>query len=56
MITSKRRSELRSQANEIDTTLTIGKEGVTDAIAAELDRQLEARELVKGKVLENSLP
>ena len=55
MITSKRRSELRSQANEIDTTLTIGKEGVTDAIAAELDRQLEARELVKGKVLENSL-
>ena len=55
MITSKRRAELRSQANEIDTTLTVGKEGITDALVSELDRQLEARELIKGKVLDNSL-
>ena len=55
MISSKRRAELRSQANEIETTLTVGKEGITDALAAELDRQLEARELIKGKVLDNSL-
>ena len=51
MITSKQRAELRSKANELDTTLMVGKEGITDALLAELDRQLEARELVKGKVL-----
>ena len=55
MITSKQRAELRSKANELDTTLMIGKDGITDAIAAELDRQLEARELVKGKVRESAL-
>lgn len=55
MITSKQRSELRSRANELETTLMVGKEGVTDTLIAELDRQLEARELVKGKVLETAL-
>ena len=55
MITSKQRAELRAKANELDTTLMVGKEGVTDAIVSELDRQLEARELVKGKVLETAL-
>lgn len=55
MITSKTRAELRAKANELDATLMVGKEGVTDALIAELDRQLEARELVKGKVLETAL-
>ena len=55
MITSKQRAELRAKANELETTLTVGKEGVTDALIDELDRQLEARELVKGKVLETAL-
>ncbi len=55
MITSKQRAELRSRANELETTLMIGKEGITDTLIAELDRQLEARELVKGKVLETAL-
>ena len=55
MITSKQCAELRSKANELDTTLMVGKEGITDALIAELDRQLEARELVKGKVLETAL-
>lgn len=55
MITSKQRAELRAKANELETTLMVGKEGVTDAITSELDRQLEARELVKGKVLETAL-
>lgn len=55
MITSKQRAELRTKANELDTTLMVGKEGVTDALVEELDRQLEARELVKGKVLESAL-
>ena len=55
MLTSKERAELRSQANSLDTTLMVGKDGVTDALIAEADNQLTARELVKGKVLENAM-
>ena len=55
MLTSKERAELRSQANTLDTTLMVGKDGVTDALIAEADNQLTARELVKGKVLENAM-
>ena len=55
MLTSKERSELRAQANAIDTTLIVGKEGVTENVIAEAERLLTARELVKGKVLETAL-
>ena len=55
MLTSKDRAELRAQANTLDTTLMVGKDGVTDAVIAEADNQLLARELVKGKVLENAM-
>ncbi len=55
MLTSKQRAELRAQANPLETTLMVGKEGVTEAVAAEADRLLTARELVKGKVLETAL-
>ena len=55
MLTSKQRAELRAQANTLDTTLMVGKDGVTDAVVAEADNQLTARELIKGKVLENAM-
>ena len=55
MLTSKERAELRSQANALETTLMVGKGGVTDAVIAEAENQLEARELVKGKVLEGAM-
>jgi len=55
MLTSKERAELRSRANSLDTTLIVGKGGITDALIAEADNQLTARELVKGKVLEGAL-
>ena len=55
MLTSKERAELRAQANSIDTTLMVGKDGVTENVVAEADRLLTARELVKGKVLESAL-
>ena len=55
MLTSKERSELRAQANSIETTLIVGKEGVTETVIAEADTQLTARELIKGKVLETAL-
>ena len=55
MLTSKERAELRAQANTIDTTLIVGKDGVTENVVAEAERLLTARELVKGKVLETAL-
>ena len=54
MLTSKERAELRAQANPIDTTLIVGKGGVTDSVIAEAETQLTARELIKGKVLEGA--
>ena len=55
MLTSKQRAELRAQANSLDTTLMVGKMGVTEAVIAEAENLLTARELVKGKVLEGAL-
>ena len=55
MLTSKERAELRSQATNLDTTLMVGKGGVTESVIAEADNQLTARELVKGKVLEGAM-
>ena len=55
MLTSKERAELRAQANTLETTLMVGKGGVTEAVLAEAENQLDARELVKGKVLEGAM-
>ena len=55
MLTSKERAELRAQANSIDTTLMVGKNGVTDTVIEEAENLLTARELVKGKVLDGAL-
>ena len=55
MLTSKHRAELRSEANTLETTLMVGKGGVTDSVIAEAATQLEARELVKGRVLESAM-
>ncbi len=54
MLTSKERAQLRAQANTLETTLIVGKNGVTDTLIGEADNQLTARELVKGKVLEGA--
>ena len=54
MLTSKERAELRAQATTLDTTLMVGKGGVTETVIAEADNQLTARELIKGKVLEGA--
>ena len=55
MLTSKQRAHLRSLAAGADTIIQIGKGGITDNVTAQVNSALLARELVKGRVLENSL-
>ena len=55
MLTSKERAELRAKANALDTTLIVGKGGVSEALIADVEIQLDNRELVKGKVLEAAM-
>ena len=54
MLTSKQRAYLRGLANNIETILIIGKGEITDNIIMQADTALTARELIKGRVLENS--
>lgn len=54
MITSKQRAYLRGLANPIETILMVGKGEITDNIITQAADALKARELIKGKVLENS--
>lgn len=54
MLNSKQRAYLRSLAAGIDTIFQIGKGGVSDEMCRQLSAALEARELIKIKVLDNS--
>ena len=54
-LTSKQRAQLRGLANGIDTILQIGKEGIGENLIKQADGALEARELIKGKVLDNNI-
>ena len=54
-LTSKQRAQLRGIANSIDTIVHIGKDGITENLVKQADDALEAREIIKCKVQENSL-
>lgn len=54
MISSKQRSYLRGLAHNIDPTVYIGKQGLTENIVKEIDRGFELRELVKVKLQEGA--
>lgn len=53
-MTSKQRAYLRSLANKLEPILHAGKGGISDAMIRQADDALEARELIKGKVLETA--
>jgi len=53
MLTSKQRAQLRALANPIDTVLMVGKGGFSEQLYKTADEAITARELIKGKVLEN---
>ncbi len=55
MLTGKQRAFLRSLAQKEDVILYVGKAGITDPVIAQAREALAARELVKGKVQENSM-
>ena len=54
MLTSKQRAYLRSLASNLDTIFQIGKGGITEEICKQIANALEARELIKARVLDNS--
>ena len=54
-LTSKQRAQLRGMANGLDTIVQIGKDGIGDNLVQQANEALEARELIKGRVLENSM-
>lgn len=54
-LTSKQRAQLRSLATNLDTIVHVGKDGIGDNLIKQVNDALEARELIKGRVLENSL-
>ena len=54
-LTSKQRAQLRGMANSLDTIVHIGKDGIGENLVKQTSEALEARELVKCRVLENSM-
>ncbi len=54
MLNSKQRSYLRSLSNNLDTIFQIGKAGISEEICLQISNALEARELIKVRVLDNS--
>ena len=54
MLTSKQRAYLRSMAQSLDTIFQIGKGGISEETCLQISNALEARELIKARVLDNS--
>lgn len=55
MITSKQRAYLRGLANSLPAIMQIGKGGIGENLIRTVSDALEARELIKLTVLENSM-
>ncbi len=55
MLTGKQRSFLKALANSVDSIMQIGKGGITENVLKQIDDALEARELIKISILNNSM-
>lgn len=54
MLNSKQRASLRSKASNVNATTIIGKEGLSEMVLDQIDKELENREIVKISVLESA--
>lgn len=54
-LTSKQRAYLRGLANTLEPIVIIGKDGIGENLVKQANDALEARELIKCRVLENSM-
>lgn len=54
MITSKQRAKLKGMATSLNAIIQVGKGGITENLIKTVSDALEARELIKLTVLENS--
>ena len=54
-MTSKERAKLRGMASTMDTMLQIGKDGISESVINSANELFNTRELIKCKVLENSI-
>lgn len=54
MLTTKQRAKLRSLAGGMETIMQVGKGGINDNMIKTVDDALQARELIKMSVLDNS--
>ncbi len=54
MLNSRQRAQLRAMANDMETILQVGKGGINENTIKQVKDALEARELIKLRVLETS--
>ncbi|MBO5089950.1 MAG: ribosome assembly RNA-binding protein YhbY [Clostridia bacterium] len=52
MLNSRQRAQLRGIANDYETILQVGKSGISENTIKQVNDALEARELIKLRVLE----
>ena len=55
MLNSKQRAALRGIASTYDTIFQVGKGGISDTLIAQIEDALRKRELIKLRVLDNSM-
>lgn len=55
MLTGKQRSHLKGLAHKIEPIFQIGKNGLSDNFIKQVEEALESRELIKIKILQNSI-
>lgn len=55
MLTGKQKRQLRARANQLKSTVTIGKDGITPRVIKFIDQDFQTKELVKIKVLKSCL-
>jgi len=52
MLNSRQRAQLRGMANDMETIFQVGKSGITENTIKQVVDALEARELIKLRILE----